>query len=227
MPYRKVPLVTDEFYHLFTRGVAKAPIFTDRRSHQRFMQTISYYQFANCPKKLSHFLPLSIHDRNEIEEQLFKENLKLVDLLCYCLMPNHFHLLVRQLMDRGISEYMRKVNHSYTKFINTRKERVGALLQGPFKAVRIQTDEQLLHVSRYIHINPYIGNVIIRDHLTSYPYSSLPVYLGSSHDKFLNKDIIMKVFKFPSAYKKFILDEADYKKSQESIAHLTLEKTPD
>lgn len=138
-------------------------------------------------------------------------------------MPNHYHLLLKQQSDRGLSNFMRKIGNSFSRYFNTKTERSGPLFEGIFKAVRIESDEQMLHVNRYIHINPYVGQVIKRDDLFSYKWSSLPDYLSEKTPQFIEKDEIMSNFNSINDYKKFLLNQADFKKNQKKFKHLTLE----
>jgi putative transposase len=136
-------------------------------------------------------------------------------------MPNHYHLLLRQLEEKGISEFINKVTNSYTKYFNTRHERVGPLLQGQFKAVRIESDEQLIHVSRYIHLNPLVA-FLVKD-LKEHAYSSYPAYIDLRKDKLCEKEFILAMFKNSQIYEHFVLDQADYGKTLEQIKHKLLE----
>lgn len=206
------------------RGVARAPIFSGARSYQRFIKTLDYYRFENVPVKLSVFLKTSLEDRLSIQKNLEQQDQKLVEVLCYCAMPNHFHLLIKQLKDNGISNYIRKVSNSYAKYFNVKNKRVGPLLQGPFKSLLMETDEQLIHVSRYIHINPYLANLIKRDQLKNYQYSSLPAYISDKFDAVISKKPLLEYFKNEKEYKKFVYDQVDYKKIEEEIKHLFIEK---
>ncbi len=223
MPYRKIPLVTNELYHVLNRGVARGPVFTDKRTYSRFLQAIDYYRFADYPLKLSHFLVESLEERQAITTRLFKDGKKLVEIFCYCLMPYHFHLLVRQLMDNGISTFVRRSTDSYSKYFNQKNERIGPVFQGPFKTIHIDSDEQLIHLSRYIHINPYIAGLIRRSDLKTYLYSTLPQYLSIKESSLVNKEPIMKHFNSIKDYKKFVYDQADYKASQKKFAYHFME----
>lgn len=213
MPYRKTPLVNDEIYHIFNRGVAKLPIFEDRRDYNRLLETIYYYQFQGPKPQFSQLKRFKKFD--------FEKNKKIVEIICYCLMPNHYHFMIKQLHDNGISEFMNKVSNSYTKYFNTRHERVGPLLQGQFKAVRVESSEQLIHLSRYIHLNPFVS-FLIRD-LKEYFYSSYLAFIDLQQDKICNKDLILSMFKTPKLYEMFVLDQQDYGKNLEQIKHLTLD----
>lgn len=136
-------------------------------------------------------------------------------------MPNHFHLLIKQLRDGGIKEFMQKVINSYTKYYNIKHNRVGHLFQGTFKAVPIKNDEQLLHVSRYIHLNPYVSD-LTKD-LETYPHSSYPAFINLSNDILLTKEPVLDFFEDVSKYKEFISGHQDYAKELEQLKHLLLD----
>ena len=101
-----------------------------------------------------------------------------VRILAFALMTNHYHLLVWQETDEGIHRFLFKAMNSFAKYINTKRKRVGPLFQGNFQAVRITSDEQLLHVSRYIHLNPVVAGMMTLDSLETYPWTSYPQYIG-------------------------------------------------
>ena len=136
-------------------------------------------------------------------------------------MPNHFHLLVKQLKEGGISEFMRRFILSYNKYRNIKYSRQGSLFNGPFRAVHIETDEQLIHVSRYIHLNPLVS-LLVRD-LKLYPWSSYNKYIAESQNDPLSKEEILGFFKSPEDYEKFVLEQADYGKTLEIIKHATID----
>ena len=213
MPYRTPQLVDDQIYHVFNRGVARLPIFTDKRDYNRCLETIYYYQFQGPKPQFSQL--------DRFKDFKFEKNKKIVEVLCYCLMQNHYHLLVRQLQDNGISEFISKISNSYTKFFNTKHKRVGPLLQGQFKAVRIESDEQLVHVSRYIHLNP-IASFLVKD-LKEYPWSSYPAYINLRTDRICTSEFILSMFKTREKYEKFVLDQVDYAQSLALVKSLLID----
>ncbi len=226
MPYRKVVLAPGEVYHVFNRGVAALPIFFNTRDHLRFLDLVGYYRFSNTPFSFSKLMNLEKEEREKILIGLKKENVIHVEILAYCLMPNHFHLLLKQKTDRGISIFMRNLQDSYVKYLNIKSERAGPLFQSVFKAVRIENDEQLLHVSRYIHLNPSTAYIVEPEKLEDYMWSSLKAYLGgdfSRNNYFVNPEIVMNFFKKGKDYLKFILDQAAYQRELDKIKHLALE----
>ena len=224
MPGRNIPLVTGEIYHIVNRGIASQPTFLNKRNYHRAIETLFYYQYINFPVKYSRFLSLSTDLREQISKELIRKKQHFIKILAYCLMPNHFHLILEQYVDRGISKFMSNFTNSYTRYFNTRNERDGPLFKDKFKAIRIETDEQLLHVSRYIHLNPYTAYIIktLRE-LEDYPYSSFPEYIGKISAEICSKDYILGNFKDKSAYKKFVLDQAEYQRELGKIKHLILE----
>lgn len=225
MPGRDIPLVNGEIYHVFNRGVANQPIFLQKRDYQRFLDAVSYYQNKNVPIRYSKFLALSRIERNKMYDELFKKKDFFIEIICYCLMPNHFHLLLKQIDSGGISKFVGNLSNSYTRFFNTKNKRSGPLLQGKFKAIRIETDEQLLHVSRYIHLNPYTSFTVKNiEELTLYPYSSFGEYLKLHDTKIVSKDLISTHFKTFKLFREFTFNQAEYQKQLAKIKHLILEK---
>lgn len=224
MPLRTIPLRIGQYYHIFNRSINKEPIFTKVRDCERAISTIKYYRFTETILRLAYFLKLGPDRRSEILNNLNKNSTSYIDILCFCLMPNHFHFLLKQNAENGISKFLSLFQNSYTKYFNTKHSRTGHLFQGQFKAVRIEDDEQLLHVQRYIHLNPYSSFVTktLRD-LENYTYSSLLEYLGNSKNDICKKETVFSHFKTPKGYKKFIFDQAEYQRKLDVIKHLILE----
>lgn len=224
MPGRDIPLVTDQVYHVLNRGSAFQPVFNNKKDYIRAIETIFYYQNKNLSISYSHFLRLPKEQKSVILETLGKKDNFIVDIIALCLMPNHLHLLLKQNQEKGISYFMSNFTNSYTRYFNKKSKRIGPIFQGKFKAVRIETDEQLLHVSRYIHLNPFTSYVVkILQDLETYPYSSFPEYLGISKTNFFQKEIVLDQFKSNTSYKKFVFNQAEYQRELEKIKHLVLD----
>lgn len=212
MPSRIIPLATGEYYHIFNRGVNKLPIFENVHDYKRFVKSMLYYQIEGPKPSFSLFSPM---------KQTLNKEKKIVEIICYCLMPNHFHFLLRQIKDNGITEFLGKFSNSYTKYFNTKHGRVGPILQGEFKSVLVENNEQLLHLSRYIHLNPLVSGVTVN--LEDYHWSSYPEYLSLSSTDLCSKEVILEQFKEIQAYKQFVLDQADYSIKLEYIKHHLLD----
>ena len=214
VPYRTVPLVNNEIYHVFNRGVEKRSIFLSPGDYERFLMVLNYYQHGGPKPRFSQL--------SRFQDLKIDANKKIVEIVCYCLMPNHFHLLIRQLKKTGVSEFMRKVSDSFTRYFNTKHDRIGSLFQGAFKAIRIESDEQLIHVSRYIHLNPLVS-ILVKD-LKDYLWSSYLDYIGKNFGGPCNNRAVMDFFNSKEEYGQFVLDQEDYGKRLEFIKHHLVDK---
>lgn len=224
MPGRKIPLIKDCYYHVFNRGVNGVPTFTNVWESKHAIDLMYYYQSQNTPYKFSFFSKKSQSDRLEMLKQARSAHNFHVEIIAYCIMPNHFHFLLKQSTDNGIAKFMSNFTNSYTRFFNTRNDRYGPLFQGIFKAVFVETDEQLLHLSRYIHLNPYTSYVVKSfEELVNYQFSSFPDYIAERKFDLINKDMVLSYYKTPDLYKKYVLNQADYQRKLSDIKHLTLD----
>lgn len=223
MPVRPEPFVVEYVYHIYNRGVNRSIIFHNHQDYQRFYDTIEFYQLPTQPVKLSYFLKWPPADKRNLLEATHHNPNKYVSIYNYAFMPNHFHLLVKQLQKNGVSEFMRKAQDSFAKYKNTRYKRTGGLYEGPFRAVRVQTDNQLLHLNRYIHLNPYTSHIVASlKELRTYPWTSLPQYITGKTGLCETRPLLSF---FPSSkkYEQFVNDQADYQQELDAIKHLALE----
>lgn len=223
MPGRRFPIVSHEYYHVFNRGIDRRTTFTSKREFARAKMALGFYQYVHPPLSLSKVLQLDVEKRQKFLLAL-RENKKLVRVSAFCLMPNHFHLLLTQLVEGGISVFLSNFQNSYTRYFNSCHSRDGALFLNQFKAERIETDEQFLHVSRYVHLNPHTGYVVKTiSELENYPWSSLPVYLHKVRSELVDTNEIISFFPTVAKFRTFLSDQADYQRSLKQINHLLLE----
>lgn len=223
MPIRILPLATGEYYHIYNRGITNQPVFLNKREYKRFLLTLSYYRFSTPSIKLSRFLQLPHDQRQKFLIEINRNGKKIVDIISFVFMPNHFHLLLKQTVDKGTSNFLSRITNSYTRYFNTKNSRLGSLFQGSFRGTHVENDEQLIHISRYIHLNPLVSYVVKESDFFSYSWSSLPDFLGNK-SSLVDIETILAHFPNTEAYKKFILDQVGYAKRLEEIKHLLLEK---
>jgi putative transposase len=192
---RKTPLVTGEHYHVFNRGTEKRTVYQNEIDIERFF--LSMQEF-NSDKPIGSIYENSFRKANP---QLGGRTTKLVNIICYCLNPNHFHLLLEQRADGGISNFIKKLSGGYTRYFNQKYKRSGVLFQGKFKSVHIDSNEYLLHVSAYINLNNQLKG-------TTLPLSksSWSEYVGKTTDKICKTDIVLEQFNNPKEYEKFAID---------------------
>lgn len=201
--------IENGYYHLYNRGVEKRKIFLNEHNYNTFLFYLKLY--LSPPKLLLE--PDKIHPLTKKRIRLNIKQVSLygkIKLLAYCLMPNHFHLLIKQKTESAITELIRKLCTAYSMVFNQRYNRVGVLFQSRYKAVLIKTDEQLMHVSRYIHQNPIDLAEDGPMQFINYPYSSLPQYLGKYKTTWLHPQEIFRYFnqKNPALdYKNFVLEK--------------------
>jgi len=172
--------VENGYYHLYNRGVEKRKIFQDQQDYAVFLRYIKKY-----------LDPIEGSDPVKSLKSLSSE----IELLAFCLMPNHFHFLVKQTSLDGITKFVRAVCTSYVMYFNKKYERIGTLFQGKYKGVLINNDVYLLHLSRYIHLNP----LTLGSDPRSYDYSSYAYYLGAKKADWINRKEILDFFNTASA----------------------------
>jgi putative transposase len=189
MPYRKMALCAGEYYHLYNRGNNRQLIFLEKDNYLYFLHQLKKYTSNNS-----------------------------VDVIAYCLMPNHYHLLVYPNLE-NLSEMVQSFSISYTKAMNKRFNRVGALFQGRYKIAHIDRDEYLLHLSRYIHLNPVSAGLVA--HPDDWEFSSYSEYIGRRKGTLPKPDAILGQFSSIGDYRGFV--EAGIEKD-ETFDHLLLEE---
>jgi len=215
---RKLVFVNNYIYHVYNRGIDERDIYLCKKDYLRFIELLKFYNSNSTKISYSKFIKLSQKDKDKFVQQ-HDQSGNLIEILAYCLMPNHFHLLLRQSLDGGITKYLSNVANAYAQYFNLKYKRKGTLYQGAFKAVFIESDAQLTHMSRYIHINPVVSSLVELSKLECYPWSSLKYYLNSTGSDFVNSKLVLSYFGSIEKYKNFIYDQIDYGKELEKIKH--------
>ena len=209
---REIQFINDNYYHIYNRGTDKRQIFSDNADYVRFI----HYLYGFNDNKI---IPNFSRDIEGGPASNIKPRDLLVEIVAFCLMPNHFHLILKQVKDGGITKFMRKLSTGYVMYFNKRNKRSGVLFQGKFKAILIDNDEYLAHLSRYIHINPL---EISNSNLNNYRWSSYLDYIGiKNFPSVINKATINSLFPKEIDYRDFISQFIS--SDLEKINHLILE----
>jgi len=222
---RKVPLVTGEIYHVISKSIANFVIFNNDNEFLRMRNLFKYYQLKNPPYKFNYFVKTKLKENEEDFDNYFSLHLfnkeKLVQIIAYCIMPTHLHLILKQLREEGISIFIGNVLNSYSRYFNTKHKRRGPLWEGKFKNILVKTDEQLHHLTRYIHLNPTSARLVNKPE--EWLYSSYLEYLGKGKE--INRICYYEdlIDISASSYRNFVEDRISYQKELEKIKHLILE----
>ena len=218
---RKNPLVIGETYHIFNRSIAEFQIFNTDHDFRRIVAVMQYYQAKNHHFKFSHFIKSKELNLTDIINDNIKDKEKIVDIISYCVMPTHIHLILRQLSDSGISIFMNNVLNSYSKYFNIKHNRKGPLWEGRFKSILVDNEEYLLHLTRYIHLNPTTASLI--DNPGLWKASSYHEYISEkkTNNRICRYQHILEIKS--EHYKKFVEDQISYQKELAKIKHLLLE----
>jgi len=214
-------LSTGQIYHVFNRSIANEEILNKNRLLHRAIDLIDYYSY---PQRLrySFFKRLPIKLKNNYIKE-FKKRQPLISIYAFALMPNHYHLMIRQLSDDGIKLFISNFQNGFAKYLNLLNHRNGSVFQKPFKAKRITDDLQFLHLGRYIHLNPVTSYFIEMKDLQSYPWTSYPNLLNKINNSFVDSQITLNMIGTTFKYKKFIENQYDYQRKLNLIKHLTFD----
>lgn len=213
---RKHPFVVGEYYHIYNRGIDKRVIFKSDSDYRRFMMLL-YVANSEEPSKLDNLL----HILHKKYEEIFsvKRGKPLVSIAAWCLMPNHFHILIRENVEGGTTKFMKKLGTAYSMYFNARYKRTGSLFGGLFKSKIIKDDRYLKHLFGYISLNPldlefpeWEGLIdkneskAWRDFLNKYSYSSFFDYIGisRSENNILSREDFPKYFLTSKEFEDFV-----------------------
>ncbi|MCX7940642.1 MAG: transposase [Endomicrobia bacterium] len=214
MPYRKLPFVAEGIYHVFSKSIAGYKIFNTDEDFKRIINVLQFYSTENPQRKYSD----AIKSSKDFLEVVQREK-KIIKLIAYCIMPTHIHLIIVPLKDEILSSYMNRVLKSYSKYFNIKYNRKGPLWEGRFKSVLVQTHEQLLHLTRYIHLNPVTAYLVERPE--DWIYSSYNEYIGIAESGFCDFKDYLEIQ--PSMYIQFVQDRVNYQRELAKIKDLIIE----
>jgi putative transposase len=219
---RKHQLVKNEYYHIYNRGTEKRKIFLDDADYYRFLLSM---RLMNDEKDGLMFLWKNFHAKypaSSVDEFLrsdLKKRKPLVEFVCYNLLPNHYHLMLRQLTEKGIEKFIQRIGIGYSMYFNSRYKRNGVLFQGRFKSSLIRPDN-FLYLSAYINCNAEIHGIAKAE---NWRWSSYSDYLGKTNYGLCSKKVIMDDFKKNGEYKAFAEENTKAMKEKKADEKMILE----
>ena len=213
MNMRNIKFVDGEIYHIYNRGVEKRNIFLDDQDCFRFIHDL--FEFNDEEPAINLYYKKSSFQSYEAKPRKKHQRKLIVEILVFILMPNHFHLLLKQRKDNGIPEFMQKLGTGYTMSFNQKYKRSGSLFQGTYKAVLVEDGAHFIHLPYYIHSNPLDlkfpewRNKKIKNYkeamnfLENYRWSSFPDYIGKKNfPSVTSREFLLEFFGGPEQYKK-------------------------
>jgi putative transposase len=203
-----------ELYHVYNHSIEGMKIFTNNNEYKRFINAIRFYQIEEPQVKFSDFIETSLSSfaTTIIDWGRFDKKDKIVKVIAYCVMPTHFHVILSQLTDQGIPSFVSNLLNSYARYFNAKYKRKGPLWQGRTKKILIDSDLYLLHLTRYIHLNP----------VTAYLVDKPEDWFASSYNEYLMKTSVIEpicdCYRFfdmiPERYKKFVEGGIEYQRER-------------
>ncbi len=221
-------MLNNEIYHIYNRGVDKRIIYTKNDDYSYFVHLLFVLNDIKKANNTNRNLKRKIYQTNTaINTNMGRGSTSthckrdcLVDILAFVLMPNHFHLLLKQKKDDGISKFMQKLGTGYTMFFNKKYERSGSLFQGRYKSVHISSNRQLLYIPHYLHLNPI--PILKNDSqkstlqlLKEYKWSSFPDYCDiKNFPSVTNRNLVLSMF---GNSKKYVKDISQFINNEQSF----------
>jgi len=196
MASRKISLSKGEYYHIYNRGVDKRNIFSDEYDVERFLQSMVEFNVED---------PIgSIYENSFKDRRLRHPVSKLVYVIAYCLNPNHYHFILKQVAEKGVEKYMQRLGMGYAKYFNNKNDRSGSLFQGAFKSVHVGADSYFKHLSAYVNLNNKV-HYQLGHPVSKLVRSSWGEYMGENNEMMCEKEAVLKFFRSRKDYKKFAL----------------------
>lgn len=202
-----------DILHVYNKSIAGYGIFKDLNNSQRFLDVLDYNNTFKPHRSFSNFL--DTNPNYKCSGLLYHKNSSLVKFISYCIMPDHYHLILKVLSDNVLSKYISDVQNSFTKHFNFKFDRKGPLWQSCYQFVKIKTNEQLIHVVRYVHLNPTTAYLV--EHPEDWQFSSYNFFITKL--KCLNYANEVSI-QDPFYFKKFTEDQINYQRKLKLIKKL-------
>ena len=191
---RKKQLANNEYYHIYNRGVDKRQVFSNEKDFSRFLVSMNLLN-DKADGAMIKWRDYRKYVKNARMDDFLKLNFRrreyLVDIVSYCLMSNHYHMVLKQRVEKGIEKFLQKLGTSYTKYFNERNKRNGALFQGRFKSSHIKSEGSLSRFSIYVSCNSEVHKICPAK---NYPWCSFPHHIGKSKDDLVKDDDFRREF---------------------------------
>ncbi|MFH1826935.1 MAG: transposase [bacterium] len=218
MPTRRDVFVNGGIYHVFSKTIDKKIVFKEKEVCLELLGSIKHYRSDDLTLSYSRFKEIKQNNKLILEQ---KPSTQRLEILSFCLMPNHYHLLLKQKKTNGLRRFMADILNSFTRHYNIKTKRKGSVFLTPFRSRQIVSNEQFIHTSRYIHLNPYSAKMVESyGKLIKYPYSSFIEYFASKNENICNTKPMLKMFGGSrEKHKAFVLNNAQHQRTLEYVKY--------
>ena len=201
---RNIKFATKEFYHIYNRGVDKRNVFVDIDDAVRFLYCMFLFNSRDLIGSVYEQSFKQKEEKSQLGSRAPKlEKDRLVNIVAYCLNQNHYHFILEPIVDDGIQKFMHRLSTGYTNYFNEKYKRSGSLFQGKYKAIHIDSNEYLLHLSVYVNLNYKVHKNLNKEWMKKLPISSFQEYTEKIAQPLCVKDIVLSQFKSAKEYKSF------------------------
>ena len=204
-----------EYFHLFNKSIANFNIFKSKSNSIRFLETLDYYNNNKPKTKLSIAKDKQLYCYNNL---IYPKSNSILKFISYCVMPDHYHLLIKTNYDDMLSKFINIIENSYTRFFNSKYKRKGPLWQSAFKAVIISSNEQLLHTTRYLHLNPTTSGYVKKPE--DWQFSSYKDFI--TNPNLLKRELTEITISNNFIYQRFVENNLDYQRKLRIIKKLII-----
>lgn len=220
MPRRGEAFQNNDYYHVYNKTIDKRNVFESNTVAREFITTFLYYRSTKSRLRYSRYKLLEASLQNDLWRQVMIEKYFRIQIVAYCIMPNHYHFLIKQVQDNGIVIFMAKTLNSITRYFNILNKRRGPIFLTQFRSKKIYTEEQLVYISRYIHTNPFASSLVDQvEDVFTYPHSSFLSYVSGNCDKTYSEVVMQYFGNKIENYKDFVINNADEQKEIEYIKY--------
>lgn len=215
MPLRRLLLVNDQYYHVYNKTVSNLVPFSSDIVCKRMIRLFWYYRSKDATIRLSRIPLLEDSKREQYIQTVRKSQNFRIAVICFCIMPTHFHLLLKQIDYGGVADYIHRCETGISAFYNKLHNHSGVVFQSRFKAKHIDSEPYFTHLSRYIHLNPYSSRLMKSfTEIDTYKWSSLSEYI-TGKQRLCDTSVLLRIFGSRKNYLKFIHDRASYQRDLE------------
>jgi hypothetical protein len=213
---RKMPFANNEFYHVYNRGVDKRKVFLDNFDYSRFLKSIEEF---NCPDPIGSLYEKHLREKKNggsTSTMEVEPPKPLVEFICYALLPNHYHFILKQIAEKGIEKFMQRLGTGYTMHFNKKYRRTGALFGGRFKSSHI-SPHKLLYLSAYVNCNAEVHGISTAE---NWHWCSFPDYIRRRNGQLCSKEVILDQFRSKKDFQDFAKENAKAMKEKKEFEKL-------